>query len=130
MTTLRLRDRTVTIEPGRPLVMGIVNANPDSFSDVVRAATLEGQVEHALSLVADGADLIDIGGESTRPGAQPVLPDQQIERVVSVIEAIRSQQDICLSIDTQSATVASAALHAGASIVNDISAGVADAAMF
>ena len=85
---LRLRDRTVTVEPGRPLVMGIVNANPDSFSDDVRTDTLEDQVQRALTLVADGADLVDVGGESGVTYNDATPPELEIARVVPIVERL------------------------------------------
>jgi dihydropteroate synthase len=127
VTTLRLRDRTVTIEPGRPLVMGIVNANPDSFSDVVRAATLEGQVEHALSLVADGADLIDVGGESGVTYNEPIAPEREVARVVPLVARLVAE-DVPVSVDTWKPEVARAALDAGAAMLNDVS-GLRDPAL-
>lgn len=107
--------------------MGVLNVTPDSFSDGGRYTSVDSAVAHALEMVSAGADLIDIGGESTRPGAQAVPPDEQIRRTAPVIEAIRRQVDVAISIDTTSAPVAAAALDAGAHIINDISAGRADA---
>ena len=119
-TRLRLRDRTVTIEPGRPLVMGIVNANPDSFSDDVRTDTLEDQVQRALTLVADGADLVDVGGESgvTYNAATP--PELEIARVVPLVERLVTE-GVFVSVDTWKAVVARAAVEAGAAMLNDVS---------
>ena len=116
-----VRDRIITIE--RPLVMGILNVTPDSFSDGGQFAAHDAAVAHALRMVQEGADIIDIGGESTRPGSLPVTEGEQIARVVPVIRAIRQQFDIAMSSDTTRAAVASAALEAGANLVNDISAG-------
>ncbi|MFW5858013.1 MAG: dihydropteroate synthase, partial [Planctomycetota bacterium] len=113
----------------RPLVMGILNVTPDSFSDGGRWCAPADAVAHALAMVADGADCIDIGGESTRPGADPVDPDEQIRRVVPVIEGIRAAATVPISIDTTRAAVAAAALEAGAGIVNDVSAGRDDEAL-
>jgi dihydropteroate synthase len=127
VTTLRLRDRTVTIEPGRPLVMGIVNANPDSFSDAVRDDTLEGQVERALSLVADGADLIDVGGESGVTYNQPTAPEREAARVVPLVERLVAE-GVTVSVDTWKPEVARAALDAGAAMLNDVS-GLRDPAL-
>jgi dihydropteroate synthase len=120
------------LSPARaPLVMGVLNVTPDSFSDGGRYASTEAAVAHGVEMVADGASLIDIGGESTRPGADPVDDDQQIRRVVPVIEALVAQQvDAILSIDTTRAAVAEAAIAAGAGLINDISAGTDDPAMF
>lgn len=112
----------------RALVMGVLNVTPDSFSDGGRFAARDAAVAHAAEMVEAGADLIDVGGESTRPGSQPVPADEQIARVVSVIQAIASR--VAVSIDTTRATVADAALNAGACLVNDISAGRDDPGMF
>ena len=107
---------------GRPLVMGIVNATPDSFSDGGRAFGPEAGLRHARQLIAEGADLLDIGGESTRPGAAPVSADEESARVVPLIEAVRRETDLPLSIDTLKPDVARAAVAAGAAIWNDVSA--------
>ncbi len=108
---------------GRPLVMGILNVTPDSFSDGGRFMDVGGAVGHAEQMIRDGADIIDVGGESTRPGSQAVPATEQIKRTQPVIASIREgHAHISISIDTQSAEVASAALDAGATIVNDISA--------
>jgi dihydropteroate synthase len=115
-------------DPSRtPLVMGVLNVTPDSFSDGGRFATADAAVAQAEAMVAAGADLIDVGGESTRPGSLPVAPDEQIERVVPAIRRI-ANLPVTLSIDTTRAAVAEAALDAGAAVVNDISAGRDDAA--
>ncbi|MCZ6652806.1 MAG: dihydropteroate synthase [Planctomycetota bacterium] len=115
---------------GRPLVMGILNVTPDSFSDGGRFMDLGSAVGHAEQMIRDGADIIDVGGESTRPGSQAVPVVEQIKRTQPVIASIRERQaQIPISIDTQSAEVASAALDAGATIVNDISALRADSNM-
>ena len=114
--------------PGRldfsagPLVMGILNVTPDSFSDGNEFLDAEKAIEHALQMAADGAAIIDIGGESTRPGSQAVPSAEQITRVVPVIKALRKRIDVPISIDTKDAEVAKAALDAGASIINDITA--------
>ncbi len=113
-----------------PLVMGILNVTPDSFSDGGRFFEVGDAVGHAEQMIRDGADIIDVGGESTRPGAQPVPAAEQIKRTQPVIAAIRERHpQIPISIDTQSAEVASAALDAGAAIVNDVSALRADTGM-
>lgn len=104
-----------------PLVMGIVNVTPDSFSDGGEFLATDAAVEHALQLAEDGADILDIGGESTRPGSEPVSVDEELRRVVSVISKLRSQTDRLISIDTTKAEVARQSLAAGADIVNDIS---------
>jgi len=113
----------------RPLVMGVLNVTPDSFSDGGRFAAVESAVAQAEKLVADGADLIDIGGESTRPGSQRTDPQEQIRRIVPVLEATASRLPVVWSVDTRSGQVASAALSAGASVINDISAGRDDPAI-
>jgi len=108
----------------RTLIMGIVNVTPDSFSDGGRSYDPDDAVKHALEMVADGADILDVGGESTRPGADPVPADDEIRRVIPVIERLSVEvPEIPLSIDTRKSEVARAAVAAGASIVNDISAG-------
>jgi dihydropteroate synthase len=104
----------------RGLIMGIVNVTPDSFSDGGRFNDHGRAVEHALALIAEGADILDIGGESTRPGAEPVSAEEEIRRVIPVIRSIRSQTHALLSIDTMKASVARAALAAGADIINDV----------
>lgn len=106
----------------RPLVMGVLNLTPDSFSDGGRYLSIKSAVEHALLMEADGADIIDIGGESTRPGAEPVASGEEQARVIPVIESIRQQTTLPVSIDTYHADTARAAIEAGADIVNDISA--------
>jgi dihydropteroate synthase len=109
--------------------MGILNVTPDSFSDGGIYSETEPAVERALEMVEEGADIVDVGGESTRPGAGEVQADVELERVVPVIEAIAAASSAAISIDTTKATVAKAALDAGAVIVNDISALRFDAAM-
>ena len=104
----------------RGLVMGIVNVTPDSFSDGGRYLDTGRAVEHALRLVEEGADILDIGGESTRPGADAVEEGEELRRVLPVIRAVRSQTRTLISIDTMTAAVARAALDAGADIINDV----------
>jgi len=111
----------------RPLVMGILNVTPDSFSDGGKFGDVDRAVAHARAMARDGADIIDIGGESTRPGAIPVSAEEELRRVLPVIEQL---PDLLVSIDTTKAVVAERALAAGARIVNDISAGRQDAGMF
>lgn len=106
----------------RPHVMGIVNVTPDSFSDGGRYASTALAVEHALKLINDGADILDIGGESTRPGAIPVSLDEELDRVIPVIEALSKVSKVPLSIDTYKPEVMRAAIDAGVDIVNDIRA--------
>ncbi|MBO0843439.1 MAG: dihydropteroate synthase, partial [Nocardioides sp.] len=105
--------------------MGVVNVTPDSFSDGGRFLATDDAVEHGRELVADGADILDIGGESTRPGATRPLVAEELARVVPVIEALAAE-GATISVDTMRAEVATAALEAGASIVNDVSGGLAD----
>ena len=112
-----------------PLVMGVVNVTPDSFSDGNKFLDTYDAVHHALDLIKQGADIIDIGGESSRPGSQPVSQDKEILRVIPVIEAIREVSDIPISIDTYKYQTAQAALNAGADIINDISAMTFDDSM-
>lgn len=111
------------------MVMGIVNVTPDSFSDGGRFRDAGRAVEHALALVAEGAEILDIGGESTRPGAEPVDEAEELRRVLPVIRGVRSQTKVLISIDTMKAAVARAALDAGADILNDVSGLRGDAAM-
>jgi dihydropteroate synthase len=109
--------------------MGIVNVTPDSFSDGGQYLDAHAAVRHALQLAADGADLLDIGGESTRPGAQPVSEEEELSRVMPVIRQLVDQTEIPVSIDTRKAAVARAATDAGAEIINDVSSLRSDPAM-
>lgn len=104
-----------------PLLMGILNVTPDSFSDGGEFTAIEAAVQHALQLAEAGADIIDVGGESTRPGAAPVSVEEELRRTIPAIEAITAKTDVPVSIDTTKAEVAHQALAAGALIVNDIS---------
>src|SRR5438309_7268006 len=113
----------------RTLVMGVLNVTPDSFSDGGRFFDPEAAVRHGLEMAAEGADLIDVGGESTRPGSEAVPAAEEGDRVVSVIKRLAAELDVPISIDTRKAEVAEAALDAGAVVVNDVSAG-ADPRMF
>jgi dihydropteroate synthase len=117
---LRLRDHELEVQPGRPLLMGIVNAGPDSFSDAVRLSTLEAQVEHARRLVQEGADLIDVGAESgvTYTDASPA--EVEIARVVPLVARLAAD-GVAVSVDTWKTEVAAAALDAGAVMINDTS---------
>jgi len=103
-------------------MMGILNVTPDSFSDGGRFCNIETACKHALQMVSEGAAIIDVGGESTRPGADPVDADIEISRVVPVIEMVRATSDVVISIDTSKAAVAEAAIAAGADIINDVTA--------
>ena len=113
----------------RPLVMGVMNCTPDSFSDGGLYNTIEKSVERVLQMEADGADIIDIGGESSRPGAVPLLIDEELNRVIPIIQAVRKQSNIPISIDTYKSEVAKRAIDNGADMVNDISAFRFDADM-
>lgn len=114
--------------PDRPVLMGVVNVTPDSFSDGGRWFDVEGAVAHGQELLAQGADVLDVGGESTRPGAQRPDAQEEARRVVPVVREL-SNLGATVSIDTMRAQVAAAALGAGAAIVNDVSGGLADAEM-
>ncbi|MBU2429976.1 MAG: dihydropteroate synthase, partial [Proteobacteria bacterium] len=103
-------------------IMGILNATPDSFSDGGKFNTLETAVRQGIKLVEDGAGILDIGGESSRPFARPVSVQEELDRVIPVIEILSKKIDVPISIDTVKAAVAKEAIHAGASIINDISA--------
>lgn len=105
----------------RGMIMGILNTTPDSFSDGGAHATRELALQHAAQMIEEGAEIIDIGGESTRPGAPKVETEEEIHRVIPVIEALRNRWDGLISIDTSKAAVAQAALLAGANIINDVS---------
>src|ERR1043165_7221553 len=121
MTYWQIRDRRMPIGE-HTLIMGILNITPDSFSDGGQFVHLDTALAHAEQMIAEGADIIDVGGESTRPGGEPVSVDEEIERVVPVISALAQRTDVPLSVDTTKSEVARAALDAGAAIVNDISA--------
>jgi dihydropteroate synthase len=127
MHTWALPNRVLTWD--RCLVMGIVNVTPDSFSDGGLYALPDQAIAHALALVAQGADIIDIGGESTRPGSAPVAVDEELSRVLPVVQAIVGQANVPVSVDTSKAAVARACLDAGAQIVNDVTALTGDAQM-
>lgn len=110
------------VRPGRPLIMGVVNVTPDSFSDGGCFLDQAAAVSHARVLIAEGADLLDIGGESTRPRAEAVATDDEIARVVPVITQLRAESGVPISIDTMKPAVARAAVAAGATIWNDVTA--------
>lgn len=121
MKTTILKCRGKTLEIGsKTLIMGILNVTPDSFSDGGRYNELDAAVEHAKIMVAEGADLIDVGGESTRPGSEYVSEEEELRRVIPIIEALQSEISIPISIDTYKAGVARKALEAGAHILNDV----------
>ncbi len=110
----------------RPAVMGILNVTPDSFSDGGRHVDPDAALAHAAAMVEAGADIVDVGGESTRPGARPVALAEELTRVIPVVERVVRELGVVVSVDTMKAGVAAAALLAGAEIVNDVSAGTAD----
>jgi len=117
----RAGDKSIALD--KPVVIGILNVTPDSFSDGGLSFSPDDAVARALQLLADGADVIDVGGESTRPGAQPVEAAEELRRVIPVIEAVRARAPhATISVDTVKAAIAEAALSAGADIVNDVSA--------
>ncbi len=130
MTTMELRakERIVTLS-ARPLIMGIVNVTPDSFFDGGRFLDPEAAVAHALRLVQEGADLLDIGAESTRPGSVPVEESEERRRLIPVVAAVAKAVSVPISVDTSKAVVAKAAIDAGAVMVNDVTALRGDPAM-
>jgi dihydropteroate synthase len=115
-------------QPGRTLVMGVLNVTPDSFSDGGRWLDPHAAVAHGLALAAEGADLVDVGGESTRPGADRPGVAEELRRVLPVVQGL-TEAGVVVSIDTMQAEVAAAAVGAGARLVNDVSGGLADEAM-
>lgn len=119
MRIWRTSRRELSLE--RPLVMAILNVTPDSFSDGGRFSDVDSALKHAEQMIADGADIIDIGGESTRPGSSRVSAEDEVSRVVPVVAAIAKRFDTPISIDTSKSEVARAAVNAGAEIINDIS---------
>jgi dihydropteroate synthase len=131
-TTLRLSYPVLRLaglpERDRCLVMGILNVTPDSFSDGGAYFDTARAIEHGVALAADGADIVDVGGESTRPGARPVPVSEELSRVLPVVREL-ARAGVLVSIDTMHACVAQAALDAGAGLVNDVSGGLADPVM-
>ncbi len=121
------RPRLAGLALDRPRIMGIVNVTPDSFSDGGRLASVDAAVAHALKLAEEGADILDIGGESTRPGAETVPVAEELSRVLPVIEGLRAKTDALISVDTRKAEVMARAAAAGADILNDVSALTYDA---
>lgn len=117
----QVKGRTLPIGE-RTLIMGILNVTPDSFSDGGQFVSLDAAIAHAEQMISEGADIIDVGGESTRPGGEPVTVEEEIRRVVPVIQALARRTEIPISVDTTKSEVARVALEAGAAIVNDISA--------
>ena len=121
MNIRKFNDWLLSIEK-QSLIMGILNVTPDSFSDGGKYLEKNNAINHALAMIDNGADIIDVGGESTRPFSDPVSLDEEISRVIPVIEGIRKESDVCISIDTTKSEVATAALNSGASLINDVSA--------
>jgi dihydropteroate synthase len=122
--------RSRTVEFGRlPRLMGIINVTPDSFSDGGQFVDSKTAVEHGLRLAAEGADILDVGGESTRPGSLPINADEELRRVMPVVEELCSKSKVPISIDTSKASVARRAIDAGAEIINDVTALSGDPAM-
>jgi dihydropteroate synthase len=117
---LRCADKTLDLS--QPVVMGVVNVTPDSFSDGGRFFSVEAAVEHGVRLAGEGAALVDVGGESTRPGAEPVGAEEELERVIPVIERLRAATTAIISVDTSKAEVMRAAGAAGAGLINDVRA--------
>jgi len=111
------------------LIMGVLNVTPDSFSDGDEFLSRDKAVERGLQMAAEGAHIIDVGGESTHPGSQPVTADEELRRIIPVIEDLRRNLDVTISIDTSKAEVARAAIEAGASVVNDVTGGRGDERM-
>lgn len=134
MTIWKLRSKTISFEHGslkngRPAIMGIVNVTPDSFSDGGRFLDPTEAVEHGLKLVEEGADILDVGGESTRPFSNGVSTEQEIRRIEPVIYGLAQRTDLPISVDTSKAEVALAAINAGAEIINDVTGLQGDPAM-
>jgi dihydropteroate synthase len=115
-----LRCRSRTLDLSRPIVMGVLNVTPDSFSDGGRYERSDRAIEHAIEMVEHGAALIDVGGESTRPGAEPVSEDEELGRVIPIIRALTQRLEIPISIDTSKPGVMTAAIEAGAELINDV----------
>ena len=113
----------------RGMIMGVLNVTPDSFSDAGKFFDADSAVAHGVEIAAEGAQIVDVGGESTRPGAEPIAADEELGRVVPVIKKLRAKIDIFISIDTSKSEVAAAALDAGASIINDVTGGRGDEKM-
>lgn len=125
MFTLNCKGRLLVVD--KPLVMGIINATPDSFYEGSRQQTVDAILQHAEKMIQDGADILDIGGQSTRPGSTVVGADEELKRVIGAIEAIHQHfPETFISVDTYFSLVAKEAVNAGASIINDISAGGMD----
>jgi dihydropteroate synthase len=125
----KIGDRIVDLSR-RGMIMGVLNVTPDSFSDGNEFFEFEAAVERGIQMEAEGADIIDVGGESTRPGADAVSAEEELRRVIPVIEKLRARTNVALSVDTSKSEVAGAALDAGASIINDVTGGRGDEKMF
>jgi dihydropteroate synthase len=128
-TSWKIGDDVIDLT-NRALVMGVLNVTPDSFSDGGKFSDLEAAVRHASEMARNGADIIDVGGESTRPGAEAVSPNEELERVAPVLRELARALAIPLSIDTSKVLVARAAIEASAKIINDVTGGRGDAGMF
>ena len=127
-TVWKIAGQTIDLA-GRALIMGVLNVTPDSFSDGGEFFSTDQATEQGKRMAAEGAQIIDVGGESTRPGAEAVSIDEELSRVIPVIEQLRNRVSALISIDTSKAVVARAALQVGASIINDVTAGRADSGM-
>jgi dihydropteroate synthase len=127
-TQWKIAGQTIDVSQ-HALVMGVLNITPDSFSDGGRFFTAEKAIEHGVRMAEEGAQIIDVGGESTRPGAEPVPEEEELRRVIPVIEKLRAKIDTVISVDTSKAHIASEAIEAGASIVNDVTGGRGDKTM-
>jgi dihydropteroate synthase len=117
----KLRRRSLDLTR-RGVIMGVLNVTPDSFSDAGNFLESETAISHALRMEAEGAEIIDIGGESTRPGAEPVEAEEELRRIIPVVEGLRARSQVVISIDTSKAIVAEAAIELGAEIINDVTA--------
>jgi dihydropteroate synthase len=124
----KIGDKVVDLSK-RGMIMGVLNVTPDSFSDGGEFFATDAAIASGIKMALEGADIIDVGGESTRPGAEPVSVKEELRRVIPVLEALRAKIDFFISIDTSKSEVANAALEAGASIINDITAGRGDEKM-
>ncbi len=127
--TWKVAGRAIDVSQ-RGMIMGVLNVTPDSFSDGGEFFSAESAIEHGMQMAGEGTHFIDVGGESTRPGAEPTSADEELRRVLPVIEGLRKKIPTFISIDTSKSEVARAALEAGASIINDITGGRGDAQMF
>src|SRR5437764_10361710 len=124
----KIGDKIVDLSK-RGMIMGVLNVTPDSFSDGGEFFGTDAAIGRGIQIASEGADIVDIGGESTRPGAELVSAKEELQRVVPVIEKLRAKIDIPISIDTSKSEVANAALDAGATIINDVTAGRGDEGM-